>query len=235
MSYVSRVLPDREVIVPASARSLAGFRAWAKSEGFPRRGRISFLDGDIYIDMTPEEIQTHGLLKAEIGSVLVVLNKKKDLGSFFPDGTLLTNVEANLSTEPDACFATWRSLEPRRVRLIPRKGAQDQYLELKGTPEWVLEIVSKTSVAKDTKRLRLQYHRAGISEYWLVDARREKLSFQILYRGAADFEPAPNRDGWQTSRVFGCRFRLIRQRGRMGLWQYTLEMKPSGRPTKREG
>ena len=31
----------------------------------------------------------------------------------------------------------------------------------------------------------------------------------------------------QRSQVFGRRFRLVRKRGRLGLWQYTLEVKPA--------
>jgi Uma2 family endonuclease len=37
-------------------------------------------------------------------------------------------------------------------------------MELEGTPDWVLEVVSQSSVAKDTKWLRESYHKAGIPE-----------------------------------------------------------------------
>src|SRR5256885_8764701 len=50
---------------------------------------------------------------------------------------------------------------------------EEGYLELEGTPDMVLEVVSESSVQKDTKRLRQLYWQAGIREYWLVDARRE--------------------------------------------------------------
>src|SRR5205823_171819 len=105
-------------------------------------------------------------VKSEIGRVLGNLNKKRKLGEFYADGALLTNVEANLSTEPDATFIRWESLETGRVRLVPREGEQGQFIEVEGTPDWVMEVVSKSSVAKDTRRLREQYHRAGIREYW---------------------------------------------------------------------
>ena len=44
------------------------------------------------------------------------------------------------------------------------------------------------------------YFAAGIEEYWLVDARRADLLFQIHARGTGAFEPvSPDGDGWQPS------------------------------------
>jgi Uma2 family endonuclease len=220
------ILPGREILVPPSAHTLAGFRAWAKSDEFPERGRISFIDQEIIIDMSPEELETHNKVKVEIGYTLVRVNKKRKLGEFYGDATLLTNVVANLSTEPDATFIRWETFEAKRVRLIPREGEEGQYLEVEGTPDWVLEIVSDSSVRKDNRRLRAQYHRAGIPEYWLIDARGADIAFHILVRGASDYEERVGRGGWQTSRVFSRRFRLVRRRGRLGFWEYTLQVKP---------
>jgi Uma2 family endonuclease len=217
---------DREIIVPASAHTLDGFRTWAKSDDFPERCRISYLDGEIFIDMSPEELETHSKVKTEVSYGVVHVNKKDKLGVFCSDRTLVTNVEANLSTEPDAAFLLWESLEADRVRLVPREGEEGQYLEVEGTPDWVLEIVSKTSVRKDTRRLRVQYFQAGVREYWLIDARGEEINFQILIRGESDYTVTVGRGDWQTSVVFKRRFRLVRQRGRMNLWEYTLEVKP---------
>ena len=85
-------------------------------------------------------------------------------------------------------------------------------MEVVGTPDWLLEIVSQTSVAKDTKRLRRQYHRAGVSEYWLIDARGEDIDFQILLWTESDYAGAPERKGWQRSRVPSQPGRLVPRR-----------------------
>jgi Uma2 family endonuclease len=89
-----------------------------------------------------------------------------------------------------------------------------------------MEVVSHSSVRKDTQQLRLAYHAAGISEYWLIDARGEEIDFQILWHTPAEYVPAPKKNGWQESRVFKRKFRLQRRRGRLNLWEYTLQMKP---------
>jgi Uma2 family endonuclease len=226
MSSASKRQRRPNLVVPASALTLTGFRAWARSTEFPEHGQISFLDREIYIDMSPEEIETHNKVKGEIGFVLIGLNKKRRLGEFYSDRTLLSNEEANLSTEPDAVFASWETLEAGRLRLVPRANTEGEYVELEGTPDWVMEIVSKSSVKKDTRELRAGYYRAGIAEYWLIDARGKAIDFQILVRGPEAYVATVGRGGWQRSPLFGRRFRLTRRRGRMGHWEYTLETKP---------
>jgi Uma2 family endonuclease len=222
----SLVLLHDAVAVPASAHSLAGFRAWATSDAFPERGRISFLGEEILIDMSAEEIATHVMVKGEVTYAIIRLKKKHRLGKLFVDRTLVTNVEANLSTEPDATLVTYESLETGRVRLVPREDKPGQYMEVEGSPDWIVEIVSDSSVRKDTKLLRERYYRAGVREYWLIDARGGEIDFHILVRGDKDFEPAKtSRGGWQESAVFGRVFRLTRQRDRLNLWEYALQVK----------
>jgi len=47
----------------------------------------------------------------------------------------------------------------------------------------------------------------------------------MIVRGKSRFVAGRSRAGWQRSDVFGCRFRLERQRGRMNLWRYSLRMR----------
>ena len=69
------------------------------------------------------------------------------------------------------------------------------------------------------------YHRAGIPEYWIIDARGEEIDFHILHRRKSGYASAPARGGWQRSRVFGRSFRLDRKLDEFGLWEYTLHVK----------
>ena len=88
-----------------------------------------------------------------------------------------------------------------------------------------MEIVSPSSVTKDTKMLREKYHKAGIPEYWLIDARGEEVDFQILIHGNEDYEPATRSGDWQASKVFGKKFRLRRIKDRLGNVDYRLDVK----------
>src|SRR5262249_10013080 len=123
-------------------------------------------------------------------------------------------------------FALWETLEQRRLHMVPREGIEGQYLELEGAPDCVVEIGSESSVRKDTRPLRQGYYRAGIPEYWLIDPRRQDITFRILVRGESDYEETSSRSDWQASRILGRHFRLVRRRGRLDLWEYTLQVKP---------
>jgi Uma2 family endonuclease len=211
--------------IPGTAFSLAGFRAWVKGDDFPERVRVTYIGGEIDLDMSNEEIQTHVAVKTEITRVLANLARELDLGTLFGDGVLVTNEAADVSNNPDATFVTFDGMEAGNVRMIPRQGAEGQFTEIEGTPDLVVEIVSNSSVAKDTTRLRAAYHRAGIPEYWLIDARGPEIVFQILDRRRKGYAAVPVRDEWLRSRVFGRGFRLVRDVNRAGLWRYTLHVK----------
>lgn len=55
---------DQQVRIPETAWTLDGFRQWAVSDDFPQRGCISFIGGEIIVDMSPEELSTHNALAA---------------------------------------------------------------------------------------------------------------------------------------------------------------------------
>ena len=49
-----------QLSIPASARTLLGFVGWCHSPSFPEQGRIDYLAGDLEVDMSPEDLYTHG-------------------------------------------------------------------------------------------------------------------------------------------------------------------------------
>jgi Uma2 family endonuclease len=131
----------------------------------------------------------------------------------------LSNVRLSL-------FATWETLSSGRLKLVPREGHSGEFIELAGSPDWVLEVVSRNSVRKDTKLLRQSYHRAGIPEYWLVDAMGEEIDFQLLIHEPDAYVQAESEEGWRHSPVFNRSLRLERRRDRLGYWDYTLHVRP---------
>jgi Uma2 family endonuclease len=86
----------------------------------------------------------------------------------------------------------------------------------------VLEIVSDSSTRKDLVRLKPAYERAGIPEYWVIDARADRIAFEILTLDGGVHQPSAPADVPQTSRVLGARFELHRARNRLGRFTYTL-------------
>jgi Uma2 family endonuclease len=215
--------------IPPSARNLDGFREWIRTADLPPCFRVSYLAGEVFIEMSPERIGSHSAVKVEIMAVLYRLVQSADLGVFLPDGTLVSNRAADIANEPDALFIAAATLATGRARLVPAADGRD-FVEVEGSPDMVLEVISPSSVGKDTVRLREGYHQAGIPEYWLIDARGDDLCFD-LFRGTLDgYEPTPATDGWLPSAVFGRRFRLDRARNRFGLWTYALHVAPLDAP-----
>ena len=216
---------EEQITVPMDLRSLADFRGWAMSDQFPERGRIDYIAGRIEVDMSPEEIIGHGGLKSEIHGVLFQLVKRSDLGYLRIDNTRVSSLEAGLSAEPDIVLVSYQSLAAGRAKMIPKAGGEEgRYVEIEGAPDLIVEIVSDSSVTKDTVRLPAAYFRAGVPEFWLADARREPFVFQIHRRGESGFEAVEaDADGFQPSAVFGCRFRLQWRRDRSGHWAFDLQ------------
>ena len=211
-----------EIAIPADAYSTDGFLRWAMSDDFPEKGKIELIDGEIFIDMNAEMIDTHALLKLAVHSQLASLVDRLDLGIFFPDGTLITNDAAKLSNNPDGSFASNETLDSGRVEIV--RDTSGHYVHsLRGSPDWILEIVSRSSVQKDTVKLKKLYYKAGVREYWIIDARGKEIEFQVLIRGKGGFVAQPKRGGWSSSPVFGRRFSLKRTSYR-GFWKYALEV-----------
>ena len=209
------------IIVPRRAMTLEGYVEWAASEDFPETGSISYIDGQVYIDMSPANVNSHQFLLGEVGRVLQNLVAELDLGEFYPDRSLLTNKDVELSTEPDAAFASWATLESGRLVHAPAvKGGP--LFHIVGSPDWVLEVMSPTSRRKDSRILREKYHEAGIAEYWLIDATGEEIDFQLLLHGPTGYSPVAPVGGWLASKVFPRQFRLTREHNRAGNWRYTL-------------
>ena len=220
---LSTAANDRvQVDVPRSAYSLAGFRQWVASSSFPESGRLTYFQGEVFLDMSPERARSHNKVKSEICRVLGNLVVDHDLGELYQDGMWLTNDEADLSSEADGMFVSWKALEHGQIQLISTEPDGDG-IEMRGSPDWVLEVVSDSSVRKDTQWLRSAYHRAKVREFWIVDARGGSILFSILAWNTDAFKPAQiSSDGWQRSEVFDRSFKLERQRDRIGGWKYSL-------------
>ena len=210
--------------IPADVFDLAGFRRWVHSADFPQRGKFSFLGGEVHIDMSPKEIETHNKIKMAIGAVLHAWIMRLNLGDLLADGALLINADANLSTEPDLLFCSFKSLAAGRVAYREAVDGSLRFVEVNGTPDLVVEIVSSYSERKDTRDLLRRYFLAGIPEYWLIDARGEAIDFQLLKRGKTRYVAVkPDADGFRRSAALDGKFRITRDRNRVGGYRYEVE------------
>ena len=225
MSVTFTIDTHPSVTVPQRViTSLSAFREWAGNNDLPENVKVFFYRGEVWIDMGKQQIFTHIAVKTEITSVLYQLVKGQKLGNVISDGVLLTNEAADLSGNPDAVFVSRDALVGGRVTLV--EGKEGGFVELLGSPDMVLEVVSDSSEKKDNQTLFEAYYEAGILEYWLVDARGDEIEFHIYKRGPKRYTAIKQQNGWVKSAAFGKSFRLI-QGGTdaTGNPEFTLEMK----------
>lgn len=215
------VLEDRGTI-PSWVLDHASFRRWAASAEFPETGQYGWLDGKVWVDLSMER-DSHNLIKTECAIVLGGLAKKQRSGRFWCDRMLLTNLSAGLSTDPDGTFASWEALRDGRLRVVG--GEPPDGIELVGTPDMVLEVVSRSSVRKDYDELPDLYFDAGIAEYWRIDSRSRDVRFDLLRRTATGYRAARDNAGWRKSGVFAAAFRLTQTTNPLGDPAYALDLR----------
>jgi Uma2 family endonuclease len=223
-STMSTVVVEGDVVhIPARVVDLDSFRRWGESQDFPESGRIGYLNGEVWVDMSKEQLFSHLLVKSQYNMVLGRLAEEKKPGLYFPDGLFLTNLAVDFSWKPDGTFVSMESLQRGLVKLV--EGEEGDFVELEGSPDMVLEIVSRSSVHKDTVELRQAYWEAKIREYWLVDARREPLRFDILRHSPKGYVATRKQGGWIKSGVFDKFFKLTQEVSRLGHAQFTLSVR----------
>ena len=213
-----------EIEVPFWVNDLTSFRRWVHSGELPEKLKVHFINGRVWMDIMGEAF-SHNRVKLAVTFTLEGLVRVERSGLLFIDGMLLTNDDAELGCEPDAMFVSTESLASERVTFTQGETTGAVATEVVGSPDMVLEVVSPSSVVKDTEWLMSRYHDAGVSEYWLIDARGEgDPAFTLHRRAAKEFVAVRRSRGWLKSPVFGKSFRLTRTE-QFGLTDYVLEVK----------
>lgn len=199
-----------KVQIPGWVVDLPTFRRWVHSGEPQEKLRAQFLNGEVWVDLVMEEAFSHNFVKNAVYAALMPLTE--GLGLFFSDGMLLTNDDAGIATEPDAMFISTEALESGRVELGAGTDVEANATEVVGSPDLVIEIVSRSTEEKDTELLMSKYHDAGISEYWVIDARDpDDIRFDILKRSKKEYTAVKKSGGWVKSAVLGKSFRLVRK------------------------
>jgi Uma2 family endonuclease len=214
---------SRVIAVPEWVTDIDSFRRWTDTDDCPHEYKLGWLKGQVWIDMSREQVFTHLMVKGEYYFAITQVVKEANLGIFIPDGLLLSNFAADISGNPDGTFISHATLRSDRIRLL--EGKRGGYTEIQGSPDMVLEVVSASSVEKDYELLRKAYWEADIREYWLVDARKEPPKFEILRHTAGGYVSTRKQGGWVKSAVFGKSFQLSQNKDDLGHPQFTLAVR----------
>ncbi len=195
---------DAEIRIPRGITDNASFLRWATSKDAPEKGKYAYLGDHLWIDASMETL-FHNTIKYEKAFILGPWVKQMGLGDYFTDGMLMSRPDLEFSSQPDGMFVSKLNWKTGRVKLRQN----DNSLVLLGSPDMVLEVISKSSTLKDQKTKKHFYRLAGIKEYWLVDSRLASptlLIYRHTLKGYVQVKPVK---GWVKSVVFGTSFRLI--------------------------
>lgn len=232
---MASVLIEEGCEVPDGLRTLADFRQWTQTSHFPQRGRIDWIGSRIEVDMSPEDLFTHGSLKSAIVARLWELARDRGMHVFTGE-TRVSSVAGDVSAEPDLVVVSEESLADGCVRAVPAaSGKPDRFVEFEGAVDLIVEIVSDSSVAKDTRRLPPAYRAAGVQEFWLIDARGDDVRFEIhrwgeraadhanaISAGGEDAAASGTSEAAHVSSVFATAFTIHRTRNPAGRYVYDL-------------
>ena len=111
--------------IPEWVTDLTTFRRWGNSDEFPEEGRICFINGEVWADMSYQQVFSHVRVRNAIDYTLTGLVKKAGNGIYFPDGVRFFSENADLSAVPDGSYISYNALRIGRVKLNP--GARAGY------------------------------------------------------------------------------------------------------------
>ena len=219
---------EDRVTLPAEVDSFDSFRRGTWSPEFPGSGRIDWVDGQIEIDLQPENLFFHNCPRGEVAGQFFNAVRRGRRGRVFSAGARYCSPVADLSCEPDLTFVLGETMDSGAITLTPTADqSDDSFIEIGGPVDVVVEIVSDSSVTKDLVRLPKAYFAAGVAEMWTLDARGDRGDFVIRTRGESAYVPAKVGDeGYQWSDVFGRAFRLEKFSQTDGHPDYVLHARP---------
>lgn len=128
-----------------------------------------------HIVMTPPAGYPHSPIALQIGSALLGHVKASNLG-IVNESSAGYDLPSGDTVEPDVSF-----LSDVRLAAGPKLERGKFY---RIVPDLVVEIVSRTTAARDAKEKRDIYEKNGVLEYWLVYPQSKHVSVMHMVNGA---------------------------------------------------
>jgi Uma2 family endonuclease len=135
----------------------------------PDGERAELIDGQIYYMVPPNGLHQE-ILAELLTSIKNYIKKKQGSCKVFPAPYAVFLKKDNKTyVEPDISVICDKDK-------LNDKGCF-------GAPDWVIEIVSPSSINMDYLKKMLQYERAGVREYWIVDPLKKRITVYNFEQG----------------------------------------------------
>jgi len=166
--------------VPGVRMTEDEFLAWA-----PEKPDAEWADGEVYIMSAANN--WHNLVQTWLTHYLMTLIERDDLGGVRNDMYVRLAAQRRLRV-PDLML-----ISKGRLHIIG-----DTLID--GAPDLIIEVVSPDSQERDRREKFIEYEKAGVLEYWIVDPLSRTVHAYALAEGA--FAPLPlDDDGRIASRI----------------------------------
>ncbi|MGH9962920.1 MAG: Uma2 family endonuclease, partial [Pyrinomonadaceae bacterium] len=173
---------QNERALPSGKLTFEEFLAWCDEDTW-----AEWAAGEVVM-VSPSSVD-HQDVGSLLEKILGIYVESRGLGKIMRAPFLMRLAEIPSGREPDLLFVT-----KSRLNLI-----QKNYLD--GPADLVVEIVSPESIGRDRGEKFVEYERAGIQEYWLIDPDRQSAEFcQLNVQGRYQLV-FPGTDGIYRSKI----------------------------------
>jgi Uma2 family endonuclease len=177
------VLADGRIL-PSLYMTEDEFERWALSSGV----RAEWVDGEVII-MSPSNL-LHVRLTRWLLVLLSNFVSRRPVGEMLGPDFMVRFASQRRRRVPDLLFVS-----NERASLL-----RPTYLD--GAPDTAFEIVSPDSQSRDRREKFLEYQKAGVREYWIIDPLSQTIEAYALTAGKYELMP-PDPEGRLPSAVIG--------------------------------
>jgi Uma2 family endonuclease len=135
----------------------------------PDGQKADLIDGVIYM-ASPDSIHSNDLT-VFVTFLLRGYDAARRIGGRVYVNRVAFRLARHRAPEPDVAY-----VRPERTQIV---GVTD----IKGAPDIAVEVVSRESQSRDYGLKKRVYQKAGVSEYWILDPRRDRYEFHWLNGG----------------------------------------------------
>lgn len=138
----------------------------------PDGQRAELIDGDMYM-MAPPSRKHQDISMALSHKIKdFILSNKGACAVYAAPFAVFLNADEQTYVEPDLSVICDREK-------LTEEGCS-------GAPDWIIEIVSKSSRQMDYMRKLFKYRSAGVREYWIVDPEKERITVYNFESGTTE-------------------------------------------------
>ena len=135
----------------------------------PDGQKADLIDGVIYM-ASPDSIHSNDLTVL-VAFLLRGYNAARRIGGRVYVNRVAFRLARRRAPEPDVAY-----IRPERIHLVSAT-------DVKGAPDIAVEVVSPESRIRDYRLKKRIYQEAGVTEYWILDPRKDRFEFHQLIEG----------------------------------------------------